>query len=80
MSEIISDEKSNLQSLLANQEGIHKASAHLRVQGLLQLTEESKVLLPICLFEFYEFRHPSQPFKEAWKHVIKLQKKKKKVS
>lgn len=66
----MTDKKANLQILLANQKGVHKASAHLRVQGLLYPTEESEVLLPIGCNSFQEYLPTCDPFEEPWKHVV----------
>lgn len=65
----------NLQILLSDQKGVHKASAHLWIEGLLQTTEQLKVLFSIGSRQFLYFLLVSKPFTDPWEHVIDLLKK-----
>lgn len=64
---------SNLQTLLSDQEGVHEASAELRVEGLLQACEHGKVLFFEEAVHLVNLSPDVQPFEQPRVKVIDLQ-------
>ena len=63
---------SYLQILLSDQKGVHKASAHLRIEGLFQETAQLRDLFHIGSTQSVEFRPSSKQLVEPRELVVHL--------